>query len=101
MSNFKEFWKKHKTKVLVVGGVIVGGTIIFLATKKIAKQYLLTDLKDYDVIRWKGGSGDFTYEKVLEILEKNKNNNSSFAIFREGPNPDAFTAIKLSDDVVS
>jgi len=101
MSKLKNFWEENKKKILVTGGIIIGGTVIFLATKKFSKQYLLTNLKDYSIIRWKGGNGDFTYEKVLDLLEKNKSNGSSFAIFRDGPNPDIFTAIKFGDGVIS
>lgn len=94
----KEFWRKHKTKICVVGGTIVVGTVIFLITKD--SKYKL-DLKGKKAITWKDEDNGFMdIERVKAILDANKDNSSRFAIFREGPNPNEYVAIMMSDDVV-
>lgn len=99
MSKLKNFWEKHKTKILVVGGVIVGGTIIYLLTKD-SKYISKIDLRKSKAIVWPADyTGHMEFEKVKELLEANKDNVSQFAIFREGPNPNDYVTILLSDNV--
>ena len=94
----KEFWRKHKTKICVVGGTIVVGTVVFLITKD--SKYKL-DTRGKKIIYWPDvDSGVMDIERVKSILEANKDNSSKFAIFREGPNPNEYVTILLSDGVV-
>jgi preprotein translocase subunit SecF len=96
--NVKEFWRKHKKRIFIVGGTIVVGTVVFLITKD--SKYKL-NFKDKKVIWWKDEDNSFMdIERVKAILDANKDNSSSFAIFREGPNPNEYVTILLSDDVV-
>lgn len=101
MKNIKQFCKEHKT-LLIGGGLIIGGTIIsLLALKKTLKlNEAFADLAGQNVISWKPPTNCTTLERVNEVLELNKNNNSCFAIFREGPNPLDYAVILMSDDVL-
>ena len=94
----KEFWRKHKTRICIIGGIIVVGTVVFLITKD--SKYKL-NTKGKKGILWNDvDNGFMDIERVKELLEANKDNSSSFAIFREGPNPTEYAAVLLSDDVV-
>lgn len=96
--NVKEFWRKNKKRIFIVGGTIVVGTVVFLITKD--SKYKL-NFKDKKVIWWKDEDNSFMdIERVKAILDANKDNSSQFAIFREGPNPNEYVTIVLSDDFV-
>lgn len=94
----KEFWRKHKTKICVIGGATIVGTVVFLITKD--SKYML-NAKGKKAIIWDDiNNGFMDIERVKAILDANKDNSSKFAIFREGPNPNEYVTILLSDDVV-
>lgn len=94
----KEFWRRHKTRICIIGGTIVVGTVVFLITKD--SKYR-PNLKGKKGIFWDDvDHGFMDIEKVKAILDANKDNSSKFAIFREGPNPNEYVTILLSDDVV-
>ena len=101
----KKFWEDHKWEVisvtLIVGGAVVGT----LAAKSIYKECTKKVLKDLNlegkaIISWTPNDSFMNLERVKEILDLNANNSSSFAIFREGPRPEDYACILLSNDVV-
>ena len=95
----KNIWKKHKVKICIVGGVIVVGAIAYLVLKdgQLAKRFIP---KGFRAIAWQPKAPPADLPKVKEFLEVNKDNVSSFAIFREGPNPAEYNVIGLTDDIV-
>ena len=98
ITKVKEFWRKHKTKICIIGGITIVGTVVFLITKN---SKFRVNLKGKKAIIWDDiNHGFMDLEKVKAILEANKDNSSRFAIFREGPNPTEYVTILLSDDVV-
>jgi hypothetical protein len=96
-NKIKTFWDKHKTKILIVGGatVVVGSYLIY---KKFGVN--VKNLKDNGTIIGKLDDGVFSLEKVKEILDLNKDVNSMYAIFREGPNLDEYVLVMLDDNVI-
>ena len=95
MSNFKEFWKKHKTKVLVVGGVIVGGTVMYFIMKD-PKYIAKINLLEKQMITWSANNKDnIGLERVKEFLDLNKDNPSKFAIARVDSEPSKYSIILL------
>ena len=96
--NVKEFWRKNKKRIFIIGGTIVVGTVVFLISKE-SVHWLNT--KGKKGILWKDEDNSFMdIERVKAVLDANKDNSSRFAIFREGPNPNEYVTILLSDDVV-
>ena len=94
----KEFWRKHKKKICVIGGTVVIGTAIAIITKD--SKYMV-NLKNKNAIVWgDNDSGFMDIEGVKELLDANKDNCSRFAIFREGPEPDQYVALIMSDGVI-
>lgn len=94
----KEFWKNNK-KLLMVGGTIVVGTAVFLITKDKGFKF---EAKEKSSTWWTGDDNGIplNIEKVKDFLELNKDSSSRYAIFREGPDPNKYVIILLSDDVV-
>ena len=96
MNKLKQFWTDHKTKILVIGGGVVVATISYALFHN---RKAISEFAGENVIHWVPGNETMNLEEVKEILELNKDNASSFAIFREGPDPSKFVTILLSDDV--
>ena len=101
----KTFWSKHKVKICLVGGTIVTIIISCLVLKDGGKTVLHQngqkfDLTGHNIIHWPSIPGSMSLSQVKEVLEANKDNASQFAIFREGPNPQDYVTIMLSDDVI-
>lgn len=89
----KEFWKKHKHKLLA-GGLIIGGIAVIVAVIKGKSAKNVVDLTGKSIIYWDPQSKDFmNLERVKEILDLNATNSSGFAIFREGSNPNEYICI--------
>lgn len=90
----KKVWSEHKTEI-IVGAVVVGGTIAIIASGKwkLVKSKEFVDLAGKKMIYWKPGNGTLTLDQVKEILDANVNTSAPFAIFREGPNPAEFICI--------
>jgi hypothetical protein len=98
----KNFCKKYKKELIVGGLIIVGGGVIgSIAQQIISKKKGFTVPDGMTTIYWKPNNSFINLEKVKEVLDLNVNNNESFAIFREGPNSEAYTLVLLSDNVVT
>ena len=96
MHKVKKFWHDHKTTICLVGGAALGvATTYFMVTRK----YNLVE-RGQSIIHWAPGPGSMGLEQVKRVFEANKDNTSSFAIFRDGPKPNEYVAIVLSDGVV-
>ncbi|MDD3288424.1 MAG: hypothetical protein PHX43_05395 [Alphaproteobacteria bacterium] len=96
MGKLKEFWKKHQVEVIVTAGVgaIIGVTYLFVRGNP-----NLYDMTGKSFISWTPGNKFMSLERVLEILELNKNSAGQFAIFREGTDPSKYVCIILNDAV--
>jgi type VI protein secretion system component VasK len=101
MGKIKEFCKNHK-KGLIVVGCLAGGAILgVLAVKYMHNKNYIDSLTDKAMITWKPEPDKLMgLERVKQILDLNAENASQFAIFREGPNLDAYACIALSNDVI-
>ena len=99
MKNIKEFCKKHK-KEIIFTSCLVGAVVIGVLVKGQHKKKLI-ELAGKNVITWTPGNSFINLEKVKEILDLNANNSELFAIFREGPDPNAYVCILLSDNVLT
>ena len=99
MSKLKDFWKKHGTKVLVIGGVIVGGTVMYLITRD-PKDAMKINLNKVQAITWPANARDnVCLEKVKEFLDLNKDNASKFAITRVDSEPSKYSVILLTENL--
>ena len=97
MKNIKDFYEEHKTKIWVAAGIVVViGATIFAYTQGKGDSIL----KGKNAIMWKPGEDSMTLDTVKEVLEANKDIASRFAIFREGPNPNEYITITLSEDFI-
>lgn len=102
MEKIKGFWKKHKKKILIVGGtLIVGGVLGSVIKNRVIKNDSYLIGKENTVVYWKPNGSFINLETAKEILDLNANNNESFALFREGLNSDNYTLVLLSDNVVT
>lgn len=83
MEKIKNFWEEHKTKVIVVGGVILtAATIVIL--KKGSNQ-------NVDINRTIDEYTDYTKEQVLDFIN-GADDNLKYAIFKER---DSFGIVNL------
>jgi hypothetical protein len=104
MKNVKEFCKKHK-KELIIGGSLIGATVIVVLTKgklKMVKKELI-DVAGKNVISWKETGNFVGLEKVKEFIESNANSNSLYAVVKEGDvGNDVYSLIVLNggNDIV-
>jgi len=99
----KSFVKDHKRGIVLTGCVVAGVITGVVLCKRFDKE--MVDLgKQFcgkSVISWtETNNGFIDLERVKEILDANANNSAQFAIFREGPDPNAYIGILLSDDVI-
>lgn len=100
MSKIKEFWKKHKTKALVLGGVIVGGTAMYLLTRD-PKHIVKTNLREKQIITWsRFFKNTVTLDSIKEFLDTNADTDASFAIVRELGKPSEYAVIALKTTLV-
>lgn len=104
MKNIKQIWNDHKLGIVAGIGIVTSVVIGIIAVAIISKQEYNNETKRLtegkNVISWKPEGKFIDLEKVKTILDFNEHNSSSFAIFREGLDPKAYTCILLSDDVV-
>jgi len=98
MKRVKEFCKNHKKELVVIGGVIVGAVVGAIIYKHLGTKSV--DYAGKNVISWTPGNTFINLERVKEILDLNANNSEMFAIFREGPDPNAYACVLLSENVV-
>ena len=75
MKSIKEFISEHKKTIIIVGGVIVVGTIAVLAKKEIIKA-----LPDADNFKLENLDTDGVIKFVKDADES-----LQYAIFKEGP----------------
>lgn len=101
MEKLKEFCKKHKKK-LFIGSCIISGVVVgIVIDRRLLKNKRLIDITGKAAITWTPRHNGFMdLNRVREILDFNAGNSSSFAIFREGPDPDKYVCILLSKDVI-
>lgn len=88
-----KFIKNHK-ETIIAGGLVIGGIAL---SYKLSKPFL--EYYGKSVISWTPSNDPtkvLSLSKVIEILEANKNLNTMYAIFREGPDPDKYIAIALN-----
>jgi len=92
----KEFWKKYQVEILVTAGagIIIGATYLLVRGNP-----NLHDMTGKAFISWKPENKFMTLERVLEILELNKDTAGQFAIFREGSDPLKYSCIVMNDAV--
>jgi esterase/lipase len=99
MKNIKTFCKDHK-KEIVVTGLVIGGVIATsFVTKRICTRGLV-NAKGLNVLTWKTPKGTANLEYVKKFLDANAGNGEPFAIFKEGPDPDAYVSILFNDKIV-
>ena len=101
----KKIWEEHK-KAVIIGGVVVGVVVTAMITKQVTKrttiQLIVKKASGYSGIMWKKGQGasPVNLDKVKELLELNKDNLSSFAIYRQAHQTGLYTVIALDDSFV-
>lgn len=102
LEKVKKFVKDHEKEIkiagYVAGGIIVGIFVVKYANKKGAKKFF----EDHQCIAWPKNPdvAKANLDQVKELLELNTNNAASFAIFREGPNPNEFECVRLTQDLI-
>lgn len=99
MKKLKEIWKDHKKDILIIAGGTLLGTGIVLGGKYLIDHGYCVNMAGKDVISWtpNPNAGSMNLERVKEILDLNADNASQYAIFREGPNPNEYVCIILSE----
>lgn len=103
MGKVKEFYNQNKKVILLTGCCILGSTIVVGVVKYKLKKRSLVDMKGSNIIMWKSepdGDKFINLERVKEILDANAETKGSFAIFREGLDPDKYACILLDGNVV-
>jgi hypothetical protein len=97
----KEFWKKHKKKIIFVGCLAGAVTYGVLVSRQLGmEKRKFAHLTGKTVLSWVQPEGFMNLERVKEILDLNAETSSSFAILKEGPDPNAYIAILISDNVL-
>lgn len=99
MKTIKTFYKNHKKEILI-GGLVIGGMIATsFVTKRICTRGLI-NTKEVNVLTWKTPKGTIDLEGIKKFLDANAGNGEPFAIFKEGPDPDAYISILFNDKLV-
>ncbi len=93
MKKIKEFCKENKKEIIIttctIGLAIIGVNII-------TKKNINTDNGNLAGIFYNPNNDKIIgLEEVKEILERNANNSTKYAIFREGGNPNDYMCIEL------
>jgi hypothetical protein len=97
----KDFCKKYKKEIIIVGVTLVAGGTIGAVVMKV-----LSDNKPkcgavlpagMNSISWEPNDSTINLERVKEILDLNSGNSEKFAIFKEGPGVDSYALILLGD----
>lgn len=102
MKSLKEFCKKHK-KGIIITSCLVSATAIVVFTKGKHGKKMLLDVTGKTWITWEPNGNFIKLEKVKEILELNADNNSLYAIVKEGGvGKDVYSCILLNgSDVIT
>ena len=105
MKNIKQIWNDHKLGIVAGIGIVTSVIIGIIAVAVISKQEYNNETKRLtegkNVISWEPNDNVIDLERVKELLDLNADNNETFAIFREGPNPKDYVYLTLSDNVVT
>lgn len=83
MEKIKIFWEKHKTKIIVVGGVILTSAAIVILKKGTNQKLGIDSAIDKYT--------NYTKEQVLDFIN-GADDNSKYAIFKES---DFFDIVNL------
>ena len=88
MKSIKEFISEHKKTIIIVGGVIVVGTIVVLAKKEIASNLAL-EKEGREIMKALSDADNFKIENldidgVIKFV-KDAGETLQYAIFKEGP----------------
>ena len=100
MKSMKEFCKDHKNKFIVAGYVVSVAIIGALVYKQSTTKEVISPYEGMNVLSWIPTTAFMDLERVKEILDLNANNVESFAIFKEGIDPDVYNCILISDNVI-
>ena len=99
--------KEHKKEIIAVVGIAIIGAGIGLVIGKAIGTNVNKDLVELgrrylgkETISWEPGRGSLTLEEVKKFLDLNAENNAMFAIFREGPEPDAYLGLLLDNAAI-
>jgi hypothetical protein len=100
----KTFVKEHKKEIMCAGcvvGAIIGGVVIGKHINKTFVEYG-KEVAGKKVIMWNPSKdhGFMSLERVKNFMEANAGNAAPYAVFREGPDPDAFVCILLDDKAI-
>ena len=94
--------KDHQKEIVITGCVVAGIITGVIIRKRFDKKWVdfAKGFNGKSMISWTWKNSFIDLERVKEILDANVNNSESFAIFREGPDPNAYVCVLLSDDVI-
>lgn len=103
MGKLKEFWNQNK-EVVIASSIVVGSIAIgvFLSRSAKIRADKMTEIQLRSLV-WapvEGPSKYFNLEEVKTVLDANAENNSLYAIFREGISPDKYEIINLAGEFV-
>ena len=103
MGKLKEFWNQNK-EVVIASSIVVGSIAIgvFLSRSAKIRANKMTEIQLRSLV-WapvEGPSKYFNLEEVKTVLDANAENNSLYAIFREGISPDKYEIINLAGEFV-
>lgn len=103
MGKLKEFWNQNK-EVVIASSIVVGSIAIgvFLSRSAKIRADKMTNIQLRSLV-WapvEGPSKYFNLEEVKTVLDANAENNSLYAIFREGISPDKYEIINLAGEFV-
>lgn len=84
MKKVKEFYKKHETKILVAGGIVL--LVVAVKHHKYVKalENKAFQYTGKEVISWYPTKDRYTLGAVKEFLDLNKDNDSVYAIVKDG-----------------
>jgi hypothetical protein len=84
MKKVKEFYKKHETKILVAGGIVL--LVVAVKHRKYVKalEKQAFQYAGKEVISWYPTKARYTLGAVKEFLDLNKDNDSVYAIVKDG-----------------
>lgn len=103
MGKLKEFWNQNK-EVVIASSIVVGSIAIgvFLSRSAKIRADKMTNIQLRSLV-WEpveGPSKYFNLEEVKTVLDANAENNSLYAIFREGISPDKYEIINIAGEFV-
>lgn len=84
MKKVKELYKKHETKILITGGIVL--LVVAVKHRKYVKalEKKAFQYAGKEVIAWNPTNERVTLGAVKEFLDLNKDNDSVYAIVKDG-----------------